>query len=236
VIVTFTVCQRPSYLRQVLECWAGARGAEGVWWEFAVEPTSKLDEVLLVIESFPHPHEVTVNDRKLGVLENPYQALKRAFVKDDQVVLAEEDLIVSDDVIEYFRWAFLEYADDPSVLTVNARGGNGSENPRHVELVSYFSPHVWGTWRDRWDRVIEPTWDHSYSTYTGRPGNHSGWDWNLNERIVQAEEYWCVFPLASRSDNIGRDGGVHQVPSAFEATRAPGFRLHRDPVSFRPKR
>ncbi len=53
------------------------------------------------------------------------------------------------------------------------------------------------------------------------------------ERIAAATGLRFLAPLASRTDNIGRDGGVHALPEDFEAGRAPTFVPHRDPVTWR---
>ncbi|HEY2194420.1 MAG TPA: hypothetical protein VGH76_19285 [Actinomycetospora sp.] len=43
-----------------------------------------------------------------------------------------------------------------------------------------------------------------------------GFDFGI-ERIAEATGLRFVAPLASRSDNIGREGGVHALPEDFEA-------------------
>ena len=65
------------------------------------------------------PAVIALNRLRQGVLGNPWLALDHAFGVSpdlhgprDFAILAEEDLIVSPDVLEYFTWC-QRYADDP---------------------------------------------------------------------------------------------------------------------------
>ena len=53
---------------------------------------------------------ITINPQRYGVLGNPWHAFNDGFAVSDFVVLAEEDLIVSEDVLEYFAWCRACYA------------------------------------------------------------------------------------------------------------------------------
>jgi hypothetical protein len=127
--------------------------------------------------------------------------------------------VVSDDTLEYFEWASTVYETHPRVAAVC--GYTEEQGPLDgVVLEKRFSPWIWGTWRDRWRKLIGPTWDHDYSTYNGHPGNQSGWDWNLNTRIYPEYGLYTAFPTSSRVQNIGVFG-VHGTPGNFETS--PSF-------------
>ena len=40
-------------------------------------------------------------------------------------------------------------------------------------------------------------------------------------------------PAASRSQNIGRDGGYYARPELFDQTQSASFRKHRDPLEYK---
>jgi hypothetical protein len=179
--------------------------------------------------------EIIVNPTVYGPLVNPWEAVEWAFRHNqaDFVVYAEDDVVVSEDVLEYFDWASVVYADarvgavcswsqsepDPALADVVETGGDG-----------FFSAHVWGTWPDRWYAVMRDTWDKDYSSGGAMD---SGWDWHINRRVFPAAGLQCVRPQQSRSNNIGEWGGAHQRPEDFPATVSRSFRPDRPPVVYK---
>lgn len=235
--VLLTTFDRPHYLAPVLDAWARVRGLDGWHLRVAVEPSDAREEVLALVDAFVrrtgHPDtEVVLNPTRLGVLENPYVHLDALFgAGHGFVVRAEDDLVVSDDVLELFAHVAGAYADEPAVATAHAFSA-GPVGPGPDELVreDAFCPWVWGTWRDRWLDRIGPTWDRDYSTYNGSPGFETGWDWNLNTRVFPAHGLQAVAPAVSRVRNIG-EVGEHGTPG--DLVPAPTFVPHLPPQRFR---
>lgn len=234
--VVLTVHDRPAYLASVLESWIHVRGIERWRFCFAVEPSSVLDQQLAVLAMFARRPGITatalVNPHRLGVLENPYQALDRAFAVEgaEFAVLAEDDFVVASDILEYVEVLRERYADDPAVALLSARGGDGHADPAAYRLTEISSFGVWGTWVHRWRGFIRDGWDHDYSTHGGVPGYQAGWDWELN-RQLQARGLRCATPAASRCQHIGVTG-VHSGPAIFASTQAPHFEPDREPVEY----
>lgn len=220
-----TAFNRPQYLSQALASWQSVRGLED-WAIFAqIEPNAfaeeQRDDILHAFRDHPNV-EVVINPQRYGVLHNPWVGFEHLFMERDYsfVVRTEDDLVVSADVLEYFDWASEKFKNNTSVATVNAytvREGPVDE----VALVPIFSPLVWGTWFDRWEGLLGPTWDHDYSTYNDTPGNQAGWDWNINTRLFPQHQLLACFPLASRVHNIGLVG-THSLPWNYETS--PSFR------------
>lgn len=228
-----TAYDRPHYLQPVLESWARARGL-GAWHlRIAVEPSPVLDEVVAQLEDFVRVAgvpdvDLQVNPVRLGVAENPYRHLGALFdAGHGFVVRAEDDLVVADDVLELFAYVAAAYAGDSSVVSAHAFSAAGEigNDAAALRRTPAFCPWVWGTWRDRWDGVVGPTWDRDYSTWNGSPGYESGWDWNLNTRVLPARGLVAVEPLVSRVDNIGVVG-VHGTRE--NAPARPPFGPHRE--------
>jgi hypothetical protein len=235
--VLLTAFDRPRYLEPVLASWAEVRGLHDWHVRVAVEPSAARDEVVDQVDAFVRrtghaDTEVVLNPTRLGVLENPYVHLDALFrAGHGFVVRAEDDLLVSDDVLELFGHVERAYVGDPAVATAHAFSP-GARGPGPDELVrsAEFCPWVWGTWRDRWLDLVGPTWDRDYSTYNVSPGFETGWDWNLNTRVLPAHGLHAVAPAVSRVRNIG-EVGEHGTPE--DLVPAPTFVPHQPPQRFR---
>lgn len=218
------------------------RGLHDWHLRVAVEPSGTRDAVVALVDAFVrrtgHPDtQVVLNPERLGVLENPYVHLDALFTAGHGfVVRTEDDLVVSDDVLELFAHVATTYADDPAVATAHGFSpdatGPDEDGPGPEVLVRMndFCPWVWGTWRDRWRDLIGPTWDRDYSTYNGSPGFETGWDWNLDTRVLPAHGLHAVAPAVSRVRNIG-EIGEHGTPD--DLVGAPTFVAHQPPQRFR---
>jgi hypothetical protein len=213
--VVFTAFSRANYMQEVLASWARVRGVENTPLDFHVEPGCPHMERVIAEAALPSV-TVHVNSRHLGVQANPFHAVTCGFgafpdysQPDDFVILAEDDITVGADTLEYFAWASERFAADPGILAVSTYR-QYPRDPQQAAAVSVeqeFHGWVWGTWRDRWEQLAAD-WTFNYE--------HNGWDWRLND-------YWCreqgrkvVYPHLARSQHIGQYGGAHCSPAAFE--------------------
>jgi GT2 family glycosyltransferase len=213
----FTVYRRPQYFSRAIRSWLEVdqvRDLDQV--HFFIEPTGVSFEQERVARQIPQAC-IHHNSDKYGVLENPYQGFTEVFKEGyDYVIIAEEDVVVTRDVLRYHSWCRSEYKDDPSVLAVCSYVRESSGSIQNVHRVGEFSPVIWGTWRDRWESLLGPTWDHKYDSGPVS-GVEQGWDWNIDTRLIPKYNKVCVFPTVSRSDHIGRDGGTHMTPELFHS-------------------
>lgn len=209
-VVTFTAWNRPDYLSRSLHSWRKVHGIAGAHLMFRVEPGSPEVEQICRDATFGAALTVTVNPERYGESRNPWEALNDAFTKTDAdfVILAEDDDMVSDDILEYFSWASQRFRSYRSVFAVcafqqEARGGD------HEALMQpFFQPWIWGIWRDRWEAAdgLRDDWDFTYA--------HKGFDWHIREGHVQLAGRTCVFPARSRVQIIGEQG-VHFTPEVY---------------------
>jgi hypothetical protein len=229
VIVAFTVNNRPAYLRETLDSWSRVRGIGDAYLLFQCEPGCPEAEDECCAAGFAS-RAVRVNRQRRGVLANPWQALESAFalpVGSDFVILAEEDLVVSPDVLEYFTWA-QRYRDDPSVLGVTTHqheerpGGLPGAAPADWSDPGRWHFWVWGTWRDRWERLLRDSWDTTYEENGGGPSQR-GWDWKFRNLLVTGKGMRMIAPSLSRSQHIGRHGGSHCSPADFDVVASRCF-------------
>ena len=219
-VIAFTVCDRPAYLAWVLESWREVRGIAAAHLIFRCAPGC--DEAVDLCRAVDFAETtVTINPQRYGVLGNPWHALNDGFAVSDFVVLAEEDLIVSEDVLEYFAWCRARYADDPRVLAITTHqyleqpGGLAGVMPQRFDQDP--DPHfwVWATWRNWWEAFIRDTWDFTYRA--------AGWDWALLNGWIHGRGMRLMAPCLSRSQHVGRLGGKHCTPDQYETMRSRCF-------------
>lgn len=228
--IVFTAYKRPQYFKETLESWAQVRGIKDIPITVFLEPSDVQDEMVEVALSVGLRVEVVLNPTKLGVLGNPWQALSHGFSRGNFVILAEEDLIVSTDTLEYFA-AVTSRVGPEEALGVCAHTMAEAGDPAKWYMEERFEVLLWGTWEQNWREVIRDTWDKDYSTHDGVPGQHAGWDWNLG-RISRQRHKPFVIPEVSRSKHIGQFDGRHTTPESFAAESTPTFQLTRVPVRF----
>jgi len=217
-------------LKQALASWEAVRGIENWSFVFMVEPSDRKQEMLDVINDSSLPNKTVVeNNIRFGVLSNPWAGMNWAFEHGaDFAFIAEEDVIVSDDILEYVEWCCEVFRDQESCIGVCANNRVAApQDPAQVAQVQRFDPLGWGTWKDCWSSYLRDSWDHGYSS-----GSPSGWDHNINLRILPKLNKFFAFPFVSRSDHIGRQEGQHMVEENYEASRAPTFKARTEQCEF----
>jgi hypothetical protein len=233
--IAFTVSgQREHYLRKALDSWAHVRGIQDAHLLFRIDPMRPVHNRFPVgeFEAFLRrsfaSSTAAVNEVRLGPTGNTREAMRAAFLNrpDDFVILAEEDLVVADDVLEWFTWA-QRYRDDPAIQTVCGHAHNSNGTASQAVRVPWFSPLLWGTWLDRWTGFIEPGWG-------GLPDNPGAWDARLRDRIAGAGLF-TLFPARSRVLHIGEVSTLTPGLLAeyfFEASQSKVFSPGYPPQEF----
>jgi hypothetical protein len=250
--LVITAWKRPDYLRRTLGSWAVARHAgELRTVAVALGRSHRFDDQVDVIRRAEE-----VFDRKIVILpDSPEaqaspgmhralgEAVDRVFdsFAPEWVLCGEEDVVVSDDVLDYMSWAQAQYIYSRALcICAHNRGGagwDGLDGPRldgnadqeAVRLLPYFNPWVWCTWRDRWKSVIRPAWD--WGDGDGR-ADATGYDWSL-QGLTAAVPWRNLVPDAARSQTIGEFAGVYSTPEMLPLQQSQSFREHREPVKYR---
>lgn len=194
---------------------------------FMIEPTPFKAEMKALISKYELENSIVhENPYCFGVLNNPWYGMNKAFEQGANFAfVAEEDVIVSDDILEYVEWC-RDNTQAPNVLGVcaNQRAQAIPEDPNLVWKNHRFCPVGWGTWKLAWYQYLRESWDHNYTS----GGRHdSGWDWNINLRVIPKHNQTFIWPAVSRTDHIGELGGQHMLPHDFAASTAPTFEAHR---------
>lgn len=229
--IVFTSYKRPQYLKETLASWKNVRGIDDIDKFILIDPSPVQDEQIKVIEESGLTRlGYTVNSYRYGVMENPFQALSWGFQAADFVILAEEDLIVSSDSLEYFQWASEAYNSKEALGVCSFT--TEANSPEITKLEEAFDVWVWGTWKESWETYLRDSWDHDYSTNNGIPGQQAGWDWNIS-RLTKSLHLPFVRPCSSRSQHIGKYDGQHMIPSEFEFHNSSSFQLDRPITEYR---
>jgi hypothetical protein len=226
-VVAFTVGGRVSYLRETLASWSNVRGIEGAELIFCCEP-GHYEAAQMCREVEFAPVLCSVNPSRFGVLRNPWHAFDTAFrgYEADFAVLAEEDITVSPDALEFFAWC-QRYRDDSSVLAVSLHqrdaqpGGLAGVTTARWD---YDGAHmwVWGTWRDRWENLLRDDWDFAYEENGGGPLQR-GFDWRIRNKYCLQQGMRVIAPCMSRAQHIGKYGGAHATPAQYAGLKSRCF-------------
>lgn len=243
-----TACKRPYYAEPVLRSWAAADGANDLCgMAVALGRSPKEAGMLSLIRGLAPGAHIYLDSPQAAASNGMHRAIAEATTRAfrefdaDFMILSEEDLQVSSDVIRYFQWAADRFAGDDRVLAVcsHSPGGQGWDDgpcddegadQEAVRLRPYFQAWCWGTWRDRWKGELEHRWDRDCDS--GGPMD-SGWDWHLATRILPATGMLCVIPDASRCQNIGELEGWAATPQSHARAQSASFREVRDNPVYR---
>lgn len=247
VAIVTTAWKRPYYAEQTLAAWERVRGIECIArFCVMVGASDRLEETRKVVAAFgdrvPFSVFMFTDNGTLGPWRTNANGIASGFNDPgvNFVMIAEEDILPGDDVLELMSWGKDMFADDKEVLLVNAhsrcgQGWDGPDvrddpeaDPGVVHLSPYFNQWGWGTWRDRFETVLLPDWD-----YDGTSGSatQSGHDWNIHLRTMRG--HVAVVPDASRTQHIGDREAWAANEWTLSWSKAASFREHRDPVSFR---
>jgi hypothetical protein len=245
--LVITAHKRPEYLHTVFRSWAAARRVDELRMvAVALGQSHRYDDQVDIIkeaEDMLGRHIVILRDspdasRSPGMHRALGEAIDRLFgdFQPQWALCGEEDVIVSDDVLEYVDWAQRQADSSTLCICAHNQGGagwDGLERPREdadadqaaVRRAPYFSPWVWAIARPAWETIARPVWD--WDCDAGGP-NTSGYDWQM-QGISSVGPWHNLVPAAARSQTIGEHGGVYSTPGIFAMQQAQSFRLHRDP-------
>ena len=227
-VVVFTVFNRDDYLKETLNQWSKVRGLDSYDFYFKIEPSEKSEIITDIIYDFKQKVSSDVfaihNYNKLGCAVNTWNAFNDLFQKYDFVILAEDDILPSEDILEYFSFLERKYKSDKEVAVISANYEFEGYDRHAVSKVDVFRGQIWGTWKETWDEYIKDTWDFGYDT--GENGGPAGWDWNLTLRVLPKNNLKTVVPHASRSQHIGVNG-IHCDETIFDGTQMKSFRPDR---------
>lgn len=231
-IITITGYRRPHLFRRMLESLV-AGDIDGWRILIQIEPSERAEAFKTIAAELlaGANYSLCVNETILGVRENPYKLVERAFAEGaDTLLYLEEDLLLAPDVTALAEW----YAENhrPQWLCLCLlSGGCGSggfiSSPSLNDLLfesKSFNSLGFVCRREEWERHLRGVWM-----------KHVGWDWAVYFHLMRSKKLVALQPVAARSTHTGRDEGSHAKPewhdlvfSGLElAAEAPAGRRYR---------
>ena len=209
--IAISAYNRPEYSRRSIAAIFGAKGFTPEKHRIFCAMDCYADgsfnqEVFNIYEFFGIIPDVA--EQKRGCNYNVRRALELAWEDTpDFVLMIEDDIIISDDALQYIEWAAEKYKNDHSVHTIGLWGHDkgpslpvSEKDYGKVMRQSYFTCWGWGTWKDRWEEMLA-TWT------TGDDSHDTSWDVVLSSHLGEMEE---ILPVISRAYNCGEHGGTHR--------------------------
>lgn len=226
--ITITAWNRPAYLRQVLDS-LRANDCSGYELFVGVEPSDRAEEIVKIVEAVDWmPRTVIRNPVRLGVRGNPYTLLDRVFSRGSLLnIYLEDDVIVSPDAVRMANW-YLETQGEREWLSLNFLNYESYPGiPCGIRAWQNFNalgmalrPFAWFHWFEpHWldDEIAKRVWKTS-----------TGWDWSITAFLKEHPEVRTLTPHLSRSNHIGREGGVHCQPE-FHDLMFKNLVMNQDP-------
>jgi hypothetical protein len=203
-IITMVLYNRPDYTKIVLDALRGCTGIGEYLLRPHIEPGNGAVVDLVKAIDFVEV-ESTLNPKKLGIGRNTYLAWDHGFKDADFIVHLEDDTVPSPDCLQYMEFCRDTYRHDQAIFSVTGYNRCNSEPlPTIYHQISrrcFYHCWIVGLWGDRWNWI-----KNNWSPSPGQYGVHL-------KSVIQKHGRSEIFPLLSRSQNIGAERGVH-VPSA----------------------
>lgn len=171
-------------------------------------------------------------DRNRGLADSIIFGVSKIFQEFEAVIVLEDDLIVSEDFLEYMSNALKFYENDMKIWSISGYSFTMKSLRGYANDI-FFSYRAsswgWATWRNRWNLVDWKVSDYCNFKYNyrmrknfKRGGNDlsqcldlqmAGWidSWAIRWVYFQFKnEMLTVYPTISKVKNIGLDGsGTH---------------------------
>lgn len=203
------------------------------------------DEVARMAAGLLHGHDctITINESLLGIAENGFQAMERAFADGARYALyLEEDMLVSPDATQLAAWYFANH--EPDWLCLNLLGGGCSSagfmsNPDHPDLLfrgRTFNSLGFAVRREEWEQHMRAAWRKEAEPVVKFDGVPTGgWDWAVSSMLMSSPDLSTIQPVLARATHTGRRGGQHCTAAfhddAFEDL--PVFTGSPSPMQYR---
>ena len=208
---------RPEHLRKCLE--AVKRNKHITTYIFLDGGCTK--EVLKVANDFWVDNHfkrwvsVFPNSEHLGCAKSIYKGIDYILKSYKSIIVIEDDIIVSDNFIDYMLKGLEFYKDKKDVGSLT--GYNLIKNQKEIYASKRFTCWGWATWKDRWgsfNRDIEPldNWGDDILPMLDRTLNGKLDTWDVQFAVHHlVHNLKCIHPPKSLVKNIGTDGsGTHQ--------------------------
>lgn len=196
----------------------------------------EINKIREYLESITGFKKVVVNKSEVnkGLAKSVIEGVSYIFQKNENIIVLEDDLVVSKDFLNYMNNGLEFYKDEPNIWSIS--GYNlPIKLPKNYKKDIYISPRGcswgWATWKNRWNSC---DWELKKSDIDEVKQNLIGersFNYGGNDMIQMLENQyykkidswairWCynqflqkkstIYPVLSKVKNVGLDGtGTH---------------------------
>ncbi len=219
--ITATAFRRPHLFKAMLET---LLANELAGWRILIQidPSPVAADIAEIAASLlvGQDLQVVVNPGRLGVRENPFRLLERAFEGGSALNLyLEEDLLLAPDATRLAGWFAANYRPEWLCLNLIAGGCASTgllSNPDHPGLLfpgSTFNSLGFAVRREEWQRLMAPVWMTERADIVKFDGVATGgWDWQIYALLLDDPGLRTLQPALARATHNGRLAGEHCSP------------------------
>lgn len=213
-----------------------------------VEKIKQVRSKLSKVCGFEHV-ELICEERNKGLARSIIDGVNLILENSNEIIVLEDDLIVSNDFIEYMNAALDFYREKQKVFSISAYTAPIRVKPSATN--SFFFQRInswgWATWKDRWDSVdwgVEDFDNFMRNKQEIKGFNQGGEDLSamlLKQKLKQIDSwairfnYACfrqnklnLYPAKSKIQNLGIDNSG----SNTKKTRKFDTKVSNEPVHF----
>jgi len=219
--ITVTAYRRPHLLKAMLET---LLANELAGWRILIriDPSPVANDMAQIAGSLldGQDHDVAINPARLGVRENPFRLLERAFGEGSALNLyLEEDLLLAPDATRLASWFAANHRAEWLCLNLIAGGCASAgllSNPDYPALL--FAGHSFNSLGfavrcQEWRRLMAPAWMTEREGVFKFDGKATGgWDWQIYTLLLDDPRLRTLQPALARAVHNGRLAGEHCTP------------------------
>ena len=206
---------RPEHLRKCLEAVTKNKTID----TYIFLDGGYTEDVLKVANEF-YPYLQIIRDSEhLGCAKSVYSGIDFVFCHYDSIIVLEDDIIVSDNFIEYMLNGLEFYKDKKDIGSLT---GYAMVENKEVYSAKRFTGWGWATWKDRWEsfnRDIEPldSWGDDFPVMLDNALKYKIDTWDAQFGAYHfMNDLKCICPPKSLTKNIGSYGTHTKGLSKFD--------------------
>jgi len=155
---------------------------------------------------------IQIHHRQLGVQQNPFNCIERAFIAGSEWnIHIEDDLIFAPDAFELADWYYNNQKDNVIIYGLCNRSVFKKSGIDTIITKNYFDGLGWCISKDTWLNHIRNHW-FDISPYG--PHKEEGWDCNIT-RYLNNNNLLEAIPETSRTNTIG-EWGTYARPNNYK--------------------
>ena len=222
--IAIAIWNRPIMLDRLFTSLLDLHGLEGWQLFLRVDPSEQNEAIAGLIRQrlAGHPVHLIVNQRQLGVFQNPLASMQDAIQAGaTKVLYLEDDVEVSADSLQFVDLALEHCASNDAFVAGNLHF-SGCSNHAHLDQatanqIGYSGMAISSRFlsslglfftANQFHRFIQPGWQRNPWTLKLRNlmgGKAAGWDYGLSEHLLRSKGY-TIQSLLPRVRHLGLDG------------------------------